>query len=205
MIGIIILYSYSLVIEPKEVELKDIGEYEGQLVIVRGIVLDVVEFTNSRIIVLGSEGSMITIFLATSSVELFVGDEIEVTGLVQKDTDGYSLSVTGKGSIRVLSVWEDDNLTLPALATDPWKRSGLNVNISCIIKYPLEIHENYSYFSVQDVKMESYSIQVFVFEMTVPRGYAGHEITLHARFEFSKNSFSHRLVIDSPEHAVILI
>ena len=198
--GILLLYLYSLNLEPEEVKISELGDHEGKYVIVEGKVVEVNENSGGTTLTLFQDNSTAKVFLDSNEEELEVGDKVEAMGKVSSYHGSYSISVSGSGTLRVVSRWERKLLTLPALSVEPWEHRGQNVNISCRIDYDLTEKEGYSYFVVRDRDVEDYSLVVYVYDLDVQKLYKGAIVFLNARMEYNSERMSFNLVMDSEEH-----
>lgn len=207
--GIAMLYLYSLQIDPIEIPISEVGEHEGELVIVEGTVIDVHRDNSFLNIVLCQENATVGAFLETrsssgsmSSGSISPGDIIRVMGMVSSYNGGYSITINGWNSLEVLERWDQSILTLPMLAQEPWNYMDLNVNISCRIGTGIEMKEGYSRLSVEDQYLTDYYLTVFVYDRYIQCFPAGSHVFLNARLEYKQEGCTFRCIIDSPEHGI---
>jgi len=203
--GIIGLYFYSMSIEPEHVSISEVEEHVGEYVVVQGRVVESYNSGGGTSLTLSENTSNATVRVFLDSHEkLEVGDRVEVMGKVEEYHGGYSISVQGSGYLKVLQKWESRQLTLPVLAQNPWEYRGMNLNLSCRIRYWSEDGKD-SYFVVEykndDNESDNY-MTVYISNITVSSYSKGTYIFLNARLEYSTKSFRFYLVMDSPEHHI---
>ena len=105
--GITILYLLSMFCRPVSIDISEISKYEGKEVIVVGKVKDISETKyQSQIITLQNNNSTIKIFSEDKSI-LEYGDQIKVTGKVQKFEDIYEIVIENKKNIEILKKWDN--------------------------------------------------------------------------------------------------
>ncbi|MCK4614930.1 MAG: hypothetical protein KAU14_09010 [Thermoplasmata archaeon] len=198
--GILLLYLYSLHLDPEKVSISELEDYEGRYVIVSGKVVEVNERSGGTTLTLSEDNATARVFLDSNDENLQVGDRVEVMGKVSSYRGGYSISVSGRGTLKVLDRWERDLLTLPALSENPWGYVGQNVNVSCKIDSKRYEKGNYSYFYVADSEVEDYSLVVYIYDLDVQHLPEGEAVFLNARVEYNPERMSFNCVMDSPEH-----
>lgn len=204
LIGMFVLYGYAVTMEPRRISISEIGEHEGEYVIVRGTVLEVYDIGGgtSAVMTIAGDNATVTIYLDGGYGEVEISDIVEVVGLVARERDGYSISVSMDSSLRIVEHWESDTRTLPAIAACPWNHMHMNVNISCRIRIPLTDEDGYSYMLVEDGELPEYSMFVTVFGVSVQRGHAGQSVYVCTRLEYDQERLSFSGIMDSGEHHI---
>ncbi len=207
--GIVMLYLYSLHVEPIEMPIADVGEHEGDLVIIQGVVIDVHRGNSGMSFVLRQDNATVGAYLESGSScgsensdPISPGDVIRVMGMVSSYNGGYSITISGWNMLEIIERWDRTILTLPMLGLDPWNHIGLNVNISCRIGTDLEVKDGYSRCYVQDRDLPDYCLSVLVFDRKIQRYPPGTCIFLNARLEYKQETFSFKCIIDSQEHGI---
>ena len=199
--GIIVLYLYSLSIEPAHVSISDLNGHVGEYVVVRGYVIDVWEGRSSTSFLLSENSSNATVMVFLDSKErIEPGYMVELMGMVEEYHGGYSITLQGRGYFHILKKWESRLLTLPALSQGPWNYLGQNLNISCIKGQRYNSGDS-SYFIVK-ARYGNYTMRVYIQDLTVSDYPENTYIFLNARLEYSYTSFRFYLVMDSPQHHI---
>jgi len=200
VVGILVLHGYSMQVEPKRVDISDVGEHEGRYVIVTGRIAEMNKGTWGINIVLIQSNASVTIFLDKTIESVQIGDLAQVMGMVSSFGDGYAITISGNSFFRILRHWDSNILTLPGLAQDPWDHRGMNVNVSCRIRTPLTEKEDYSYVIVEDNEFPDYSLMIYIYGLNIQRLYNGASIFINCRFDYNQERMSFFGVMDSPEH-----
>ena len=89
--GLLVLFIIGELTEPPEIELNEISEYEGEKVIVRGVVTEIYLTSGGNTVLLLSDGVNEIKVFAFGKRELFMGDRIAVRGIVQRYEDSYEI------------------------------------------------------------------------------------------------------------------
>lgn len=205
LIGISVLYAYSLTLEPQRIGTSELSEHEGEDVYLEGYVIDMSPGRDITFLTLRDDHGTASILVEggmnqDSNVE--VGDLIRILGNVYESENGYGVIVSGSSSIYIIRAWSGTVTTIPVLSVDPLNYLDRNVNVSCLIRYPVSDSEGYGYGIVADRDNENVSIPVYVYDIDVHRGYLGLDVYVNARFEYRRSSLRYVLVIDSPEHHI---
>lgn len=141
VIGIVVLYLVSAVSQPEEIALKDVKNKEGKNVVTEGIVADRYQTKNGNTIMeIRKDNTSISVF-HEGPVDAGIGDEIRVTGRVQKYKNEYEIVAS---EIEILKKWEEGYIELEKLREKPEKYEGRNINIT---GFAVSIKHNEFYLS----------------------------------------------------------
>lgn len=141
VIGIAFLYLVSLVSQPEHVALNDVKNSEGKNVTVKGIVVEKYQTKNGNTIMnLRDDNVTVSVFVK-KIVDAEPGDEIRVTGSVQKYMDEYEIVAS---EIEILKKWDENHIELNQLKLNPEKYGGTNINVT---GFAVSIKHNEFYLS----------------------------------------------------------
>lgn len=127
VIGIAFLYLVSLVSQPEHVALNNVKNSEGKNVTVKGIVVEKYQTKNGNTIMnLRDDNITVSVFVK-KIVDAEPGDEIRVTGSVQKYRDEYEIVAS---EIEILKKGDENHIELNQLKLNPEKYRGANINIT---------------------------------------------------------------------------
>ena len=141
VIGIAFLYLVSLVSQPELVALNDVKNSEGKNVTVKGIVGEKYQKKNGNTIMNISDNNTWVSVFVKETVDAEPGDEIRVTGSVQKYKNMYEIVAS---EIEILKKWDEDYIELKQLKSNPEKYEGININVT---GFAVSIKHNEFYFS----------------------------------------------------------
>lgn len=141
VIGIVVLYLVSAVSQPEEIALKDVKNKEGKNVIVKGIVVEKYQTSSGNTILKVRDNNVSVSVFVKKAVDTESGDEIRVTGRVQKYKNGYEIVAS---EIEILKKWDEDYVELNQLKSDPEKYEGTNINVT---GFAVSIKHNEFYLS----------------------------------------------------------
>lgn len=102
LVLIAILAVISFLGEPKEVDLEDLGEYEGEEVIVKGIVVEMEKEEYSTKLLIFQDGTVTRAYVEERTDKAEVNDRVRVRAEVYRSGSTYALQVVGENSIEVL-------------------------------------------------------------------------------------------------------
>ena len=139
LIGIVGLYGLTLLWQPSLVALSDLQHYEGNTVIVEGLVLAYhsTKYGNQIIEIRDvnntSNGYKTTIFCETETLVEY-GDIIQASGTVQKYEGDWEIIIDNERSINIITKWTNISFPLWQLAEHPDRYTGININITGIVE-----------------------------------------------------------------------
>jgi cytochrome c-type biogenesis protein CcmE len=141
VIGIVVLYLVSVVSQPEHVTLNDVKNNEGKNVTVKGIVVEKYQTKNGNTIMeIRDDNTNISVF-HEGYVNAKIGDEIRVTGRVQKYKNMYEIVAS---EIEILKKWDKNYIELKQLKSNPEKYEGTNINVT---GFAVSIKHNEFYLS----------------------------------------------------------
>ncbi|RKX47325.1 MAG: hypothetical protein DRP38_06645 [Thermotogae bacterium] len=176
--GLLVLLILSDIIEPPEIGLNEISEYEGEKVIVRGVVTEIYLTSGGNTVLLLSDGVNEIKVFAFGKRELFMGDRIAVRGIVQRYEDSYEILAD---HIYVLER-RCTEVKLWQLAENPLEYLNDCINLSC---YTVRI-DGYNIV----VKEDNYTLMVIYPLISTENLNEGDRIRVTGRFLYNPEKFS---------------
>ena len=192
--GILVLYLISTLTQPIAIELKDIQKYEGKEITTKGTVKDsYLTKYGSQIITIEQNGAEIKIFIE-DEIDADFGDIIKVTGNVQKYKDEWELIINDKHQIKILEKWKDQQIPLKALAANPLKYDGLNINISGRID---SLFDDYFY-----LKDDNYEHSLPVYHNNRYNLDNGNKVYVYGKYIYDEENFRYKIIFTQENHGV---
>lgn len=197
--SLVALYFLSLVSHPVLISLSALPTYNGQQVIVQGVV------TEYRTTTYGSQ--IITIRdmeNSTNSVALYIegevsveyGDTVQAIGEVQQYKEQWEISVNNPQFVTILQKWNNQSFPLWQLAENPGKYLGTNVNVTGIVTQKYE-----SSFSLTDSERK-YSIDVS-YDSSCPHQFSKDDsVAVAGRFLYETKTFQYVLKATESTHGI---
>jgi len=197
--SLVALYFLSLVSQPVLISLSALPTYNGQQVIVQGVV------TEYRTTTYGSQ--IITIRdmkNSTHSVTLYIegevsveyGDTVQAIGGVQQYKEQWEVSVNNPQFVTILQKWNNQSFPLWQLAENPDKYLGTNVNVTGIVT---QKHE--SSFSLTDSEGK-YSIDVSYDSSRHHQFSKDDSVAVAGRFLYETKTFQYVLKATESTHGI---
>lgn len=184
--GILTLYSISYFSEPIETNLKDIWKYEGEKVIVRGIVKN-----RAGNILEISDGEARGKIYYKDAEEFQYGDKIEAIGKVGEYAGSL---IVFADEIKLIERWNNKTISLPYLAENYLDFINMNVNV---IAYIYSIGSGYFYLTDENLE---YKIKVYCNETINFEKY--EKVRVKALLCYNPKSLSFYLKICKDFHGV---
>jgi cytochrome c-type biogenesis protein CcmE len=197
--SLVALYFLSLVSHPSLISLSTLPTFNGQQVIVQGVV------TEYRTTTYGSQ--IITIRDLennTHSVALYIegevsveyGDTVQAIGEVQQYNEQWEISVNNPQFVTILQKRNNQSFPLWQLAENPDKYLGTNVNVTGIVT---QKHE--SSFSLTDSDGK-YSIDVS-YDSSCPHQFSKNDsVAVAGRFLYEPKTFQFVLKVTESNHGI---
>lgn len=139
--GVVLLYLVSIMSQPENVGLDEIKNSEGKEVVIEGIVSYKYQTRSGNTILrVRNDNASISVFVK-NGVDAEPGDEIMVTGSVQKYRDECEIVAS---EIEILKKWDEDYIELMQLKSNPGKYEGTNINVT---GFAVSIKHNEFYLS----------------------------------------------------------
>ncbi len=158
VIGVVLLYLASVMSQPENIGLNDVEGCDGKNVTVKGVVVEKYQTKNGNTIMDVSDNNIsIPVFLK-GKTDAEIGDEIRVTGKIQKYKDEYEIVAS---EIEILKRWNEESLNLSQLKSNPEKYEGMNINVTGFVtsirhnKFNLSDDQNTTNCSIKVVIMKS--------------------------------------------------
>jgi len=184
VIGIVVLYLVSVASQPEEIALKDVKNKEGENVVVEGVVADKYQTKNGNTIMeIRDDNTNISVF-HEGCIDAEPGDEIRVTGRVQKYKDEYEIVAS---EIEILKKWDKNYIELKQLKSNPEKYEGTNVNVT---GFAVSIKHNEFYLSDNISK-----IRVEIVKSTVLPA-ENQKIFVKGKMGYDENRFEYFIKLD---------
>lgn len=193
-LGILFLYSLSMLSKPVEISIDEIENFEGKRVIIHGIVTDKIILENSEKLIIKNGNESVIIFSSFPSYTDY-GDEIEVLGKVKKYRGEWEVIAE---EIKIVGEWETKSIPLWELAENAMEYNGRNVNVTGYVE---KIYS--SYLILTDEK--GYRIKVFYpknYDINILKGKEYPYVCIKAFFQYDEKSFSFSLNIINDEHGI---
>jgi cytochrome c-type biogenesis protein CcmE len=197
--SLVVLYFLSMVSQPVLISISTLPTYNGQQVIVQGVV------TEYRITTYGSQIITIRdIENSTNSVMLYIegevsveyGDTIQAIGEVQQYQEQWEVSVNNPQFVTILQKWNNQKFPLWQLAENPGKYLETNVNVTGIVT---QKHE--SSFSLTDAEGK-YSIDVS-YDSSCPYQFSKDDsVAVAGRFIYETKTFQYVLKATESTHGI---
>lgn len=184
VIGIVVLYLVSAVSQPENIGLEEIKSMEGKEVVTEGIV-EYKYQTNSdnTILRIMNDNTSVSVFVK-KVVDAEIGDEIRVTGRVQKYKNGYEIVAS---EIEILKKWDEDYIELKQLKSNPEKYEGTNINVTgfavCIKHNEFYLSDNISKIKIKIIK-----------SIVLPA--ENQKIFVQGKIEYDENRFEYFIKLD---------
>jgi uncharacterized protein YdeI (BOF family) len=184
VIGIVVLYLISAASQPQHVTLKDVENKDGKNVIVKGVVVEKYQTSSGNTILKVRDNNASVSIFVKDSVDVELGDEIRVTGRVQKYRDGYEIVAS---DIEILKKWDENYIELNQLKSNPEKYEGTNINIT---GFAVSIKHNEFYLSDNISR-----IKVKIIKSTVLPA-ENQKIFVKGKMEYDENRFEYFIKLD---------
>ncbi|MBA3044381.1 hypothetical protein FP804_04525 [archaeon] len=184
VIGIVVLYLVSAVSQPENIGLGEIKSMEGKEVVTEGIVSDKYQ-TKSGNTILGvkNDNATVSVFLE-GKTNAEIGDEIRVTGRVQKYKNMYEIVAS---EIEILKKWDENYIELKQLKSNPEKYEGTNINVT---GFAVSIKHNEFYLSdnISKIKIKIIKSTVLLME--------NQKIFVKGKMEYDENRFEYFIKLE---------
>jgi putative phage-type endonuclease len=135
LVGILFLFSYSLSVEPELITLSQLPDYDGQIIMVRGTVVETYStITGGWVIYIDDNTTYNPQQISVPSIDFEprTGDFIQATGESQRYQGEWEVACQ-KGEVSLIIPFESENITISELLSSPEKFVSLNVNLSVTI------------------------------------------------------------------------
>lgn len=198
IIGILILYMISKFSQAPLIKINEIQDYEGKQVSLKGYVTEhhITKF-GSQIINIADENFSVDVFIE-GKVNVEYGDEILVTGEVQKYKDTWEIIVNDYRRIQILKRWQNISSPLWQIAENPTKYLNLNVNVTGYIE-----SVSNAYFLLVDIETK-HSLIIYYSIVKDITLYPGQKICALGKFTFDEKNFRYMLDICEESHGITL-
>lgn len=197
IMGIMLLYLLSIIVQPQIINIDEISKFEGKQIITQGFVKNYQSTkSGSQIIEIVNNNSTVKVFVE-GITDVEYGDLIKVTGEVQKYKEEWEIVVSDTRLIEIFKKWSNISVPIWQLAKNPVRYVGTNVNVTGFID---DVYENYFYLA--DLE-EEYSIIIFYDSLNVSL-FSGQKVYVLGSFLFNEKTFRYKIEINQEEHGVCL-
>ena len=101
LVGIVILQMLAMLAQPEEISLDQVGDHEGETVIVTGVVAQYyLTDRGETVIKLAGDDVLISLVVETGECDVEPGDRVEATGKIIKMNNGYQIQVTSGSMLK---------------------------------------------------------------------------------------------------------
>lgn len=196
ILGILLLYTISLLNQPIFITLDQIDEYDGKTITIDGKVIDYhTNNYNNQLITIQQFNNTLLLYL-DSPIDVQNGDEIKATGKVQQYKETWELIVKQTTDIVIIQEWKHNNINLKDIALNPTHYLQQNVNVTGYIDLVFD-----EYFHLKD-KEQTYTFFVKIPYNTNTTIYPGKLINLHAYFTYYPEQTRYLFEITSENHTI---
>lgn len=136
ILSLIILYGVSRISQPEQVMLSELSEYNGQQVIVQGIVTTYRSTTfGAQLITIRDRDNEFAsaVLYIENAVSVEFGDTIQAIGQVQRYKDQWEVMVSNPQLVTIIQKWVNISFPLWQLAEHPTRYLDTNINVTGII------------------------------------------------------------------------
>jgi cytochrome c-type biogenesis protein CcmE len=197
--SLVVLYCLSLVSHPVLISISKLSTYNGQQVIVQGVVTEYRTTTyGSQIITINDREN------TTNSVMLYIegavpieyGDVVQATGQIQQYKEEWEVVVNNPRLIFILQKWNNLSFPLWQLTQHPEQYLDTNVNVTGVVT---KTYDSSFVLSSMDGK---YSIDVS-YLLSCPHQFSkGDTVAVGARFVYNEATFQFSLRATDGTHGI---
>lgn len=203
ILSLVILYGVSRISQPTPVSLSTLSDYEGQQVIVQGVVTTYRSTTvGSQLITLrSSDNKFATAILYIEEGEVFVefGDTIQAIGKVQRYKDQWEVVIPHPELITIVQKWNNSFFPLWQLAEHPTRYLDTNINITGIIT-----KKQQSTFVLSD-PTETYTLVVPCSVSDISLLSNGDAVAVAGRFVYEPHTLRFLIQLSESNHRITKI
>jgi hypothetical protein len=195
-----VLYGVSLVSHPPQVSLSSLSNYDGQQVIIQGIVTDYRTTTfGSQLITLRDciNGTGSTVVYVDGVVSVEFGDRIQAIGKVQRYKDQWEVMVSNPQVVTLMEKWSNQAFPLWQLARQPDRYCDTNINVTGIIT-----QKQSSSFVLADTT-ETYFLDVSCDQSSLFSFSNGDAVAVAGRFIYEPRILRFILKLSEQNHRII--
>jgi cytochrome c-type biogenesis protein CcmE len=188
--SLVALYFLSLVSHPALISLSALPTYNGQQVIVQGMVTDYRTTTfGSQIITIrdSEKGNTSVVLYIEGAVSVEFGDTIQAMGEVQQYNEQWEVSVNNPQFVTIVQKWDNHTFPFWQLAENPGKYLDTNVNVTGIVT-----QKQKSSFSLTD-PTGKYCIDVTYDASCSSQFSNGDSVAVAGRFVYESQSLRYTL------------
>lgn len=203
ILSLVMLYGVSQISQPEHVSLSTLSNYEGQKVIVQGVVTTYrsTNFGSQLITLRDSDNEFTTAVLYIEEGDVFVefGDTIQAIGQVQRYKDQWEVVIRNPQLITVVQKWNNTSFPLWQLAEHPTRYLESNINITGIIT-----KKQQSTFVLSD-PAETYTLDVTCSVSDSDLLSNGDAVAITGRFIYEPHTLRFLIQLTEPTHRITKI
>ena len=197
ILGILFLYFLSKLSQIPLIDISEIDNYEGKKVTIEGIVFEhYLTKYGSQVITISNNNYTTKVFAEEKSNVEF-GDNIRITGEVQKYNGDWSIVVDNNRFIQIIKKWDNLSIPLWQLAENPTGYLNLNVNVTGYVEFV----SNSNFYLVDNEK--KHSLLIVYLQSKNLTIYPGQKINALGKFSFDYENFRYKLDICDESHGII--
>jgi hypothetical protein len=193
------LYILTLISQPTQINLSTLHSYNGQQVIVQGVVTEyrTTSYGTQLITIRETQNSTNSVLLyLEGNITVEYGDTIQATGEVQQYKNQWEIIVNSPQRINILQKWNALSFPLWQLALNPEHYKDTNVNITGIIS-----QTGLSSYILTSMDAE-YSITI-QYQSTCPHDATkGDHVSVAARFLYDPTTCRFILLATENNHGI---
>lgn len=202
VVSLVGLYGLSLFSQPTRISLATIPAYDGQTVVVQGVVTEYRTTTyGSQLITIHdtqNDADPVTLYIE-GDVFVEYGDLVEATGTVQQYKEQWEVVVNNPRFITILQKWSNMSFPLWQLAQHPERYQDTNLNVTGIASEP---HGSSLFLSDQD---GTYSVTV-LYDSSCPHQFSkGDTVMVKARFLYDEKKLQFILKATEESHGIWIV
>jgi DNA/RNA endonuclease YhcR with UshA esterase domain len=161
VIGILVLYAFSLYSQPIDVPLNEIANYDGREISVRGTVTFKQPTKTGMIFDISENNYTAMVYVGEYNKKIEIGDYIKVVGRVQKYNNKYEIMALNDDKITLLVRTNNTMGVIQNLVENPPIYLNKTVNVFGFIEYePFSYGNKTTFFLTDDALNGRYSIKV---------------------------------------------
>lgn len=202
VLSLVLLYGVSLFSQPEHVPLSMLPNYDGQQVIVQGVVTAyrTTEFGTQLITLQENNDEYASAILyIDGAISVEFGDTVQAIGQVQRYKDQWEVTVNNPRLVTILQKWTNISFPLWQLAEHPMRYLNTNINVTGIIT-----KKNLSTVVLSDPS-HTYSLEISYDSSDISLFSEGDTVAVQGRFLYEPHCLHFLLQLSEKSHGIIQI